>query len=923
MQPLRINEQLFLNDNIFVKGLMTTVTMLEVDTDPSDGTDPPLQIRGSTVTWGFNVVRATQPIAADFDAQAPVVPIAAADLGDETHSVASRGWSIAPLVVAHDDYWYNAPDDPIFERRTEFDYDGLGNVLVERDLGAPDDDFDDLTTTITYSKCTAATDTLNGCCPQATPRQPFWSPGMCVNWASYPTKVSVEGVDRDTSLPELLRERISPLQMCDNGAATVQQELVSLAGGTPTYATTNMTLNQYGDYALVMAPPGADGVRYTVRYTYDADRHSNVSEVEEFDVDGADAADVLANGPNAGNSTAGISSSATFDPLSGRVASRTDANGATRSHVYDEHGRIVETTTMATPGDPATSLITFEYHANDPDYAHAIARHVDTFNGNDPAGTDDAAGEDTTATIDTITFVDGLGRVRQTKRDARLSVAGAAPINTRQVTDGVDFDALARPVVQYGPTADTVAATTFSPDAVNGAQTVTEWFSYDLYASVTQPGGRTTTYNYPWATLEGVDGTSPLLAWTETVDPEGRLRVVAQDVRDVVRFNIDTAAPREDDDGNPIPQDPPLQTQYVVNSLGELEAVVDSTGEVSTYTYDLAGRLTNATTPNGGSVDTTYDLAGRRAVTVNPAMAAIGEQTTYGYELNRLTEIDHPGTVDDITYEYGLDNSDDRFTAGRIRHIEDRTRLVDNTYDRNGAMIEQTAIVKRHNWAPDLTADQLENFTYTTTWTYDDLGRIATVGYPDAKTVSFVPAGTSVANLTSPSQLSTLLQTADLDGEVATYDYDSGGVLRKVSGAEEGIQLVTEPINAVDSRGRPDHDPGAAPHHPPVPVPQRPGLRPAPARRSATRWATARSRSTPSTQRRAGSTPRRPPRPDRRQPAESRSRTSRTPTTSSAARSPTTTTCRSPTGRSTAATPTSSTATTASAGSAAPAARST
>ena len=788
------------------------------------------------------------------------MPIAAADLGDETHSVASRGWSIAPLIVAHDDYWYNAPDDPIFERRTEFDYDGLGNVLVERDLGAPDDAFDDLTTTITYSKCTAATDTLNGCRPQATPRQPFWSPGMCVNWASYPTKVSVEGVDRDTSLPELLRERISPLQMCDNGAATVLEELVSVAGGA-TYATTNMTLNQYGDYALVMAPPGADGVRYTVRYTYDADRHSNVSEVEEFDVDGADAADVLANGPNAGNSTAGISSSATFDPLSGRVASRTDANGATRSHVYDEHGRIVETTTMATPGDPATSLITFEYNANDPTYAHAIARHVDTFDGNDPAGTDDAAGEDTTATIDTITFVDGLGRVRQTKRDARLSVAGAAPINTRQVTDGVDFDALARPVVQYGPTADTVAATTFSPDAVNGAQTVTEWFSYDLYASVTQPGGRTTTYNYPWATLEGVDGTSPLLAWTETVDPEGRLRVVAQDVRDVVRFNIDTAAPREDDDGNPIPQDPPLQTQYVVNSLGELEAVVDATGEVSTYTYDLAGRLTNATTPNGGSVDTAYDLAGRRAVTVNPAMAAIGEQTTYGYELNRLTEIDHPGTVDDITYEYGLDNSDDRFTAGRIRHIEDRTRLVDNTYDRNGAMIEQTAIVKRHNWAPDLTADQLEKFTYTTTWTYDDLGRIATVGYPDAKTVSFVPAGTSVDQLCltgradhaarrPPSSTGRSPRTTMTPAACCARS----AVPRRGSSSSPRTSFPTTSA----TRGR-SRSPAARPTSTPT---SWTGCTTRASWRSATRWATGRSRSTRSTRRRAGSTPRRPPRPD-------------------------------------------------------------
>ena len=118
---------------------------------------------------------------------------------------------------------------------------------------------------------------------------------------------------------------------------------------------------------------------------------------------------MLANGPNAGNSTAGISSSATFDPLSGRVASRTDANGATRSHVYDEHGRIVETSTMATPGSASTPLITFEYNANDPGYAHAIARHVDSFDGNDPAGTNEAAGHD----------IDGDDRHDHVRRRAR------------------------------------------------------------------------------------------------------------------------------------------------------------------------------------------------------------------------------------------------------------------------------------------------------------------------------------------------------------------------------------------------------------------------------------------------------------------------------------------------------------------------
>ena len=295
-------------------------------------------------------MRATQPIAADYDAQAPVVPIAAADLGDETHSVASRGWSIAPLIVAHDDYWYNAPDDPIFERRTEFDYDGLGNVLVERDLGAPDDDVrrpddDDHVLEVHRRRPTPSTGAARrrrrG---SRSGRRVCASTGRATRRRS-PSKAS-------TATPACLSccASGSPRCRCATTAPPpCYEELVSVAGGTPTYATTNMTLNQYGDYTLVMAPPGADGVRYTVRYTYDADRHSNVSEVEEFDVDSADAADVLANGPNAGNSTAGISSSATFDPLSGRVASRTDANGATRSHVYDEHGRIVETTTMATP----------------------------------------------------------------------------------------------------------------------------------------------------------------------------------------------------------------------------------------------------------------------------------------------------------------------------------------------------------------------------------------------------------------------------------------------------------------------------------------------------------------------------------------------------------------------------------------------
>ena len=350
-QPLRINEQLFLNDNIFVKGLMTTVTMLEVDTDPSDGTDPPLQIRGSTSRGGSTSCgrRSRSPPTSTPRRRSCRSP--PSDLGDETHSVASRGWSIAPLVVAHDDYWYNAPDDPIFERRTEFDYDGLGNVLVERDLGAPDDDVrrpddDDHVLEVhrrrpTHStgaarrrrrgsrsgrrvcastgratrrrfpsKASTATPACRSCCASGSPRCrcATTAPPRCSrSWCRWPAGCDVRDDEHDAQPVRGLRAR--------DGAAGRRR------------------CSLHGPVHLRRRPPQQRRPR----------SRSSTSTAPN-------AADVLANGPNAGNSTAGISSSATFDPLSGRVASRTDANGATRSHVYDEHGRIVETTTMATPG---------------------------------------------------------------------------------------------------------------------------------------------------------------------------------------------------------------------------------------------------------------------------------------------------------------------------------------------------------------------------------------------------------------------------------------------------------------------------------------------------------------------------------------------------------------------------------------------
>ena len=135
----------------------------------------------------------------------------------------------------------------------------------------------------------------------------------------------------------------------------------------------------------------------------------------------------------------------------------------------------------------------------------------------------------------------------------------------------------------------------------------------------------------------------------------------------------------------------------IVNSLGEL-ARSSTRPARSRLHYDLPADHA-ATTPNGGTVDTPTTSPGT-GESCQRRDERDRREDHLRLRLQPLDDIDHPGTVDDITYEYGLDNSDGRYTAGRIRHIEDRTRLVDNTYDKNGAMIEQTAIVKRHNWGP-------------------------------------------------------------------------------------------------------------------------------------------------------------------------------------------------------------------------------
>lgn len=711
---IRTTTRRFLNDNVFVAGLETSTVKTDAEVGSPDG-----NLSGATMTWGFRDVR-----NGPTNVHAPVFPVP--NISD-LRGIKSLGRSIAPLLVSVTEEFYDG--EKIGQQtETTFTYDALGNVLEQVDRGELEDLDDDVRTTFTYSTCEISSGI--GCPAAPAVPSPLWDENVCSTWVSLPAVVT-ETNNKDGADEIVYRHRDGRAALCDNASVTHLEEQVD---GTGDVAVTDLAYDAWGSYNRIVYPEGEDGVRYGVLYTRDADRHSDIAVVTEFDFGDQAAVDAfIADGDSSGALRTGMTSSATFDPLSGRVASRTDANGNTSHYAYDAFGRIIS---ISLPGS-TEDLVTFDYAPSATAYGYAIAHHTDQFNPGD--------------TIDTITFVDGLGRTTQTKRDATLHVANGEPgVAARVVSGVVEYDALGRVVTEHYPTADTQASLTAYETAAPHADqaTTTVLDLWDAPNEVTEPGGRETTTEY-WYTDIG-DGT--VVYETITTDPRGRVSTVWTDMRERV-LRIDDAPVDEE----------LLISRYDYNGLGELLSFTDSAGEVTTHTYDMLGRRTATDTPDGGLVTMTYDDEGKLTSRVSPNLRAAGQATTYDYRLGKLVGIDHPDGTPDVTYTYGAAGAPGN-GAGRITRIEDGTRIVDLTYSAGGSVVEQAAQMKLHNWDP---ADPAR-FTWTTSWNFDGLGRIASMTYPD--------------------------------GERLTYDYDSGGLVREVVGEEDGYEDI---ITGYDEFGDP------------------------------------------------------------------------------------------------------------------------
>jgi len=494
----------------------------------------------------------------------------------------------------------------------------------------------------------------------------------------------------------LMRRRESNVDCATGDVTQVRQYL---ADGTA--ATTDITYTGDGNLLTVTDPPNASGQRSTLAYQYDPPTGTQVEKITD---------------------NFGLTSTATHDLRFGTVLTQVDTNSNVETSTYDEFGRQ---TSLTGPYEQGTSTptIRFEYHpeADDP---WAITRHLDKYRS-------------ATDTIDTVTFIDGLGRVIQTKKDATIYTGATSTSQDVMVVSGqITLDALRRQNhVSYPVTEPLGTPGTFntSIDTVN--YTNYDFDSLDRPTRVTFPDGTVTSYYYDF----GAERFGTRQFQEYVTDPKGRVKVYYHNVRDQLvslkEFHTPTGGTQQI-----------IWTNYTYDPLGELITVRDYNSNYTRQTFDNLGRRTVVDNPDTGKTTMSYDLASNLVAKVTANLRATSQQISYGYDVDRLVTINYPRfPANNVSYTYGAPEASDN-RAGRITHVVDQAGSEDRYYGKLGETTKEVRTVVGFTGSSPKT--------YTTSYVFDTFGRQQSMVYPD--------------------------------GETLTYSYDSGGMVRAASGVKGG-----------------------------------------------------------------------------------------------------------------------------------------
>ncbi len=362
-----------------------------------------------------------------------------------------------------------------------------------------------------------------------------------------------------------------------------------------------------------------------------------------------------------------------FNSANGQPTQEKDANGFITRYTYDTFNRPDQ---VIKPGDSdtfPTTRIRYSLSGAPPSFV-TVSRRVQS---------------GANATLDSFQFVDGFGKLIQTKAPYKNS--------SNLVAQDVYYDAMGRDFKHSNQYLADPSAGYTVPLIV--PSTITEYDTLGRPTKTTNPDTTFSSATYDhWA----------ITATDENGHGKVRLYDANKNLLQVVEKNHVGA------NGGAITSiDESYTTNYFYNPLSELLQTQNNYGNTVTYWYDSLGRKVMAMDPDQGRKDFVYDLTGNLVQQTDGR----GIITKFTYDqLNRTLRVLYPKDTG-ILYTYDLN------TIGVLSQVTDSLGTVAYKYDNRLRRVQE-----------DRTMDSM---TWTTKWFYDDLDRITNQLYPDGNTVSF------------------------------------------------------------------------------------------------------------------------------------------------------------------------------------------
>jgi RHS repeat-associated protein len=450
-----------------------------------------------------------------------------------------------------------------------------------------------------------------------------------------------------------------------------------LADGT--VALHDIGYDGYGNLLNITGPANAKGQRFREEYVYDDQVHEFITKA---------------------SNSYGYSSQATYDLRFGHRLSSTDLNNNTINYQLDDLGRVTQITGPYELAAGVPYTIRFDYHPMSAvPWAHTV--HYDPAHpGND---------------LETVTFMDGLSRLLQTKKDVAIFQGnGKADKEQMTVSGRILFDGLGRPVTAYYPvTEDKGSDSVFHSSFDNITPTLTTYDVLSRVLTITTPDGAVTQHTYGF----GGDRSQQQQFSTKTQDANGKITEQFTNVRDL------TTAHRIVTSGGDV------WTSFTYDAINQQLSATDDIGATTLSQYDWLGRRVVCVHPDEGTSQYSYDLAGNLTKRVTANLQKANTAITYSYDFNRVTDITYPQNPENnVHYTYGLAGA--AFNrAGRVVVQEDGSGAQEFFYGPLGEMLKdvRTIVIPRFGQR-----------TYVTQWNYDTWNRLTSMIYPDSEVVSYV-----------------------------------------------------------------------------------------------------------------------------------------------------------------------------------------